>query len=117
MERYGTGTFTAGSGANAIVEFAGTAAQTVGGSTGNFSGTNKFNHLKINNSNGLSIGTNGIVEVGGNLYLTNGIIHTSATDSLKIVNTAISCVTPATGSSSSFVDGPLTKNILSSDSF
>ncbi len=117
MERYGTGTFTAGSGANAIVEFAGTAAQTVGGSTGNFSGTNKFNHLKINNANGLTIGTNGIVEVGGNLYLTNGIIHTSATDSLKIVNTAISCVTPATGSSSSFVDGPLTKNILSSDSF
>jgi len=117
MERYGTGTFTAGSGANAIVEFAGTAAQTVGGSTGNFSGTNKFNHLKINNANGLTIGTNGIVEVGGNLYLTNGIIHTSATDSLKIVNTAISCVTPATGSSTSFVDGPLTKNILSSDSF
>ena len=55
--------------------------------------------------------------MGGNLYLTNGIIHTSATDSLKIVNTAISCVTPATGSSTSFVDGPLTKNILSSDSF
>jgi len=117
MERYGTGTFTAGSGANAIIEFAGTAAQTVGGSTGNFSGANKFNHLKINNANGLSIGTNGNVEVGGNLYLTNGIIHTSANDSLKIVNTAISCVTPATGSSTSFVDGPLTKNILSSDSF
>lgn len=117
MERYGTGSFIAGTGANATVEFAGSSAQIVGGPLGDFSGSNKFNNLVINNSNGLSIGTNGTIEVGGNLYLTNGIIHISATNRMKIVNTAINCVIPAAGSSTSFVDGPLTKNILSSDSF
>lgn len=117
FERYGTGVFKAGSGTNAIVEFAGTSAQTIGGPTGNFSGANKFYHLKINNSNGLSIGTGGVIEVAGNLYLTSGRIITTATNQLRIINTAINCVVPAGGSSASYVDGPLTKRILSGDNF
>lgn len=117
IERYGTGTFVAGTGVNATVEFAGSTTQTVGGPMGDFSGSNKFNNLIINNASGLNIGLNGTIEMGGNLYLTNGIIHTSATNRLKIVNTSINCVFPAKGSSISFVDGPLAKNILSSDSF
>jgi len=117
MERYGTGTFNAGTGANAIVEFAGSAAQTVGGPLGDFSGSNKFNHLKINNPAGLSIGNNGLVEVGGNLYLTSGNIITTSSNRLVIVNLAINCVFPAAGSSASFVDGPLTKRVSSGDDF
>ncbi len=117
MERYGTGAFISGTGANASVEFAGSSAQTAGGPLGDFSGSNKFNNLIINNTNGLSIGTNGTIDVGGILYLTNGIIHTTSANRLKIVNTSQNCVIPAAGSTSSFVDGPLTKNILSSDSF
>ncbi len=117
MERYGTGTFNAGTGANAIVEFAGSAAQTVGGPLGDFSGSNKFNHLKINNPAGLSIGNGGLIEVGGNLYLTNGNITTTSSNRLVIVNLAINCVFPAAGSSASFVDGPLTKRVSSGDDF
>jgi len=117
FERYGTGTFKAGSGTYAIVEFAGTSAQSVGGPTGDFTGTNKFYHLKINNSLGLSIGSGGTIEVAGNLYLTSGRIITSATNQLKIVNTAINCVVPTGGSSASYVDGPLTKRILAGDNF
>jgi len=117
MERYGTGTFNAGTGANAIVEFAGSAAQTVGGPLGDFSGSNKFNHLRINNPAGLSIGNNGLVEVGGNLYLTNGNIITTSNNRLVIVNLAINCVFPAAGSSASYVDGPLTKRVSSGDDF
>ncbi len=117
LERYGTGAFIAGTGANASIEFAGNVAQTVGGPLGDFSGTNKFNNLIINNSAGISIGTNGIVEVGGNLYLTNGNINTSTTNQLRIVNTAINCVIPSGGSSASYINGPLTKRILSGDEF
>ncbi|MGC8802205.1 MAG: hypothetical protein ACP5PS_00290 [Bacteroidales bacterium] len=117
FERYGTGAFKAGTGANAMVEFAGTSAQSVGGPTGDFSGTNRFYHLKVNNSNGLTIGAGGTVEVAGNLYLTAGKIITTTTNVLRIVNTAINCVVPAGGSSASYVDGPLTKRILSGDNF
>ncbi|HPS05500.1 MAG TPA: hypothetical protein PLE97_09150, partial [Tenuifilaceae bacterium] len=116
MERP-SGTFTAGTGANAIVEFAGSSAQTLGGTTGNFTGTNKFNHFTINNSSNLSIGANGQVEVGGNLNLTSGRIITTSTNKLSIVNTAINCVNPAGGSASSYVDGPLTKKVNSGDGF
>jgi hypothetical protein len=117
MERYGTGAFKAGTGANATVELAGSAAQSIGGPTGDFSGSNKFNNLVINNTAGVTIGNGGLVEVGGNLYLTNGVVTTSATNQLYISNSAISCVFPAGGSSASYVDGPLTKKILQGDSF
>jgi len=117
MERYGTGTFKAGTGANATVELAGSAAQSIGGPTGDFSGSNKFNNLVINNTAGVTIGNGGLVEVGGNLYLTNGVVTTSATNQLYISNSTISCVFPAGGSSASYVDGPLTKKILQGDSF
>lgn len=117
MERYGTGAFRAGTGANAVVEFAGSSAQNLGGALGDFTGTNKFNHFKINNTNGININSAGNIEVGGNLYLTNGNIVTTSANQFIITNTAINCVIPAGGSSSSYVDGPLTKRILSGDEF
>lgn len=117
MERYGTGAFRAGTGANAVVEFAGSSAQNLGGALGDFTGTNKFNHFRINNTNGLNINSAGNIEVGGNLYLTNGNIVTTSANQFIITNTAINCVIPAGGSSSSYVDGPLTKRILSGDEF
>lgn len=117
MERYNTGAFIAGSGANAVVEFSGSSAQTLGGTLGNFTGSNKFNHFVIDNPNGLTINNGGNIEIGGDLYLTSGNIVTSSTNTLTITNTSINCVYPSGGSSSSFVDGPLTKRILSGDSF
>ena len=117
MERYGTGAFLSGSGSGATVTFAGTAAQTVAGPLGDFTGSNTFNNLEINNSAGLTVNSGGAIEVKRNLLLTDGTITTSSTNTLTITNTAINCVTPAGGSSSSFVDGPLTKRINQGDNF
>ncbi|MDX9694546.1 MAG: hypothetical protein RBT49_02040 [Bacteroidales bacterium] len=116
MERL-SGSFNSGSGAGAIVSFTGTSPQTIGGALGNFTGANDFNHFEINNGSGLTINAGGAIEVAGNLMLTNGNIVTSSTSTLTITNTAINCVTPAGGGSTSYVNGPLTKRIIQGDSF
>lgn len=117
MERYNTGAFVSGTGANATVSFEGSAAQTIGGALGDFTGINAFNNLEINNSAGLTINSSGDIEVSGNLLLTDGNIVTSSTNTLTITNTDMNCVMPAGGSSSSYVDGPLTKTINQGDNF
>ncbi|MFP4556426.1 MAG: choice-of-anchor J domain-containing protein [Bacteroidales bacterium] len=116
MER-NSGTFFAGSGNNAKVVFAGNAPQSVGGPTGDFTGVNTFNHFEINNPDGLTIGNAGAIEVEGNLYLTQGVISTSSTNTVTITNTNINSVFPDGGTTSSYVDGPLTKNINQGDDF
>lgn len=117
MERYNTGAFLSGTGADATVSFAGSAAQTIGGATGDFTGTNAFNNLEVNNASGLSIGTNGNIEINGILSLTSGIITTTATNSLSILNTSSSAVVPTGGSTTSYVTGPLKKQIVNGGSF
>ncbi len=117
MERYNTGAFLSGSGSTATVKFYGSAAQTLGGPLGDFTGVNGFNNLEIDNGLGLSIGANGNIEVNGDLLLTNGIISTSATNSLSILNTSPSAVVPTGGSASSYIDGPLKKQIINGNSF
>jgi hypothetical protein len=117
MERYNSGAFISGSGAGATVSFAGSIAQTIGGALGDFTGSNDFNNLEINNPAGLAINSNGAIEVGGNLLLTNGTIQTSSTNKLTITNTDINAVVPPGGSSSSFVNGPLIKLINQGDNF
>ena len=117
MERYNTGAFLSGSGSGATVTFLGLSAQTVGGPTGDFIGANAFNNLEVNDTLGLSIGTNGILEVNGNLLLTYGIINTSSTNNLTILNTSSSAVIPTGGSLSSYVNGPLRKQIVNGNSF
>ncbi len=117
MERYNTGAFNSGSGAGAIVSFEGSAAQTIGGALGDFTGTSDFNYFEINNSAGLTINAGGAIEVAGNLLLTSGNIVTAAANTLTITNTVITSVTPLGGSSASYVDGPLIKNINQGDNF
>jgi hypothetical protein len=117
MERYNTGAFNSGTGSGATVSFSGTSAQTIGGLLGDFTGTNAFNNLEIDNATGLAINNNGLIEITGNLLLTNGNIQTSSTNKLTITNTAIDCVVPEGGSSSSYVDGPLIKKINQGDDF
>ena len=117
MERL-SGTFTSGSGAGATVTFGGSSGQTIGGATyGDFAGANALNNLEINNSSGLTINTNGNIEVGGNLLLTSGLINTTSTNKLTITNTSDNCVIPAGGSAASYVNGPLTKVINPSHNF
>lgn len=117
MERYNTGAFTSGTGLTATVSFAGSSAQTIGGSLGDFTGSNAFNNFEINNSAGLTVNPSGAIEVADNLYLTDGLINTTSTNTLTITNTAINCVIPSGGSSSSYINGPLIKQINQSDNF
>ena len=119
MERYGTGAFLSGTGTYplATVTFAGTSAQTLGGPTGDFSGSNMFYNLEINNPAGLTIGTGGSIDIGNQLLLTNGIISTVSSNRLAVLNTSTTAVTPAGGSSSSYISGPFTKYIVNGDAF
>ena len=119
MERYNTGAFISGSGASpaSTVTFAGTSVQTLGGPTGDFMGTNKFNNLEINNPAGINIGANGLLEVNNQLLLTNGIISTSSTSRLILLKTSSATVTPAGGKSNSFINGPLTKQVVNGGTF
>lgn len=100
-----SGAFESGTGDNAIVSFSGTTPQTVS----NFTGSNTFNSLEINNSTGLTLTDD--IEVAGKLLLTDGLITTSTTNTLTITNSVVDCVVPAGGSSSSYVNGPLTKRL------
>ena len=112
------GTFRSGSGAGAVVSFAGSAPQTIGGAAlGDFTGTSAFNNLEINNSAGLRINNGGAVEVAGTLFLTNGLINTSSTRRLTLTNPSNNCVFPSGGSITSFIDGPLIKDISQYDNF
>jgi hypothetical protein len=115
MARNSSGAFKCGSGSGATVTFAGSAAQFFSDVTNYFTGTNALNNLEISNASGLTL--NGPVDVNGNLLLTTGNITTSSSNILTIKNTAINSVTSGGGSSTSFVNGPLTKNINQSDYF
>jgi hypothetical protein len=115
FERYNNGIFNCGTGSTAVVSFEGSVAQTLGGPLGNFSGTSAFNDFEINNISGLSINTNGNVEVNGNLLLTNGIISTTSTNKLTVTNFSVSCVIPNGGSATSYIDGPFIKKLNQGD--
>jgi hypothetical protein len=117
MERYNASSFISGTGAGATVSFSGSSAQTIAGALGDFTAANAFNNFEINNASGLSVNAGGGIEVKRNLLLTDGLITTTSTNTLSITNTAINCVVPAGGSSSSYVDGPLNKIINQSDDF
>lgn len=108
-----SGGFRAGTGSGAVVSFAGSAKQKVSTSANAFVGANKFNSLEINNAAGLDL--TGQLEVDGNLYLTNGVINTSTTNRFTITNSSESCIYPAGGTESSYINGPLTKRMNTGD--
>ncbi len=119
FERFNSGAFRAGTGAYpaATVSFSGSEVQSLGGATGNFSGTDRFWNVEINNPAGLTISEGGLIEAGNQLKLTNGVITTSATGRLVLLSTSPSAVVPVGGSSTSYVSGPLTKQIINGDLF
>jgi hypothetical protein len=105
------GSFLSGTTDSATVVFAGTSAQTISG----FSGANAFNNLEINNANGLTLTS--AIDVKNKLLLTNGLINTTATNILSIINTSVNCVTPAAGDATSYIAGPLTKRLNQGDTY
>ncbi|MGE5798231.1 MAG: T9SS type A sorting domain-containing protein [Ignavibacteria bacterium] len=90
-----TGARTYNSGANYI--YNGTSAQITG------SGLISANNLTINNSNGVTLSN--AVSVNGILSLNNGIVYSTNSN---LITVSASC-TLSGGSSTSFIDGPLSR--------
>lgn len=104
------GKFSAGSG---TVNFAGLVQQKLGGTLA-MTGLNAFNHLQINNRNGLSVEQS--VDVVGTLSLTSGIIHIPSTSHhFTILNPSADAVVGA--GNASYVNGPLRKQIPTGGEF
>ncbi len=104
------GAFDAGIGANATLSLVGTGPQTINGS---FSDNNALNNFEINNARGVSIIND--VEIDRELKLTNGLINVTP-GSLFKMNYG-SFATPTSGSQTSFVNGVLTKEMMTGNSF
>jgi len=82
------------------VEFLGSTAQSIGGTS-----TTNFATLTINNSSGIATGvTTGMPTlVAVALTLTNGVVNTASTNFLRLMDGATTTI----GSASSFINGPL----------
>jgi hypothetical protein len=119
MELYGTGQFLSGTGEAPMstITFAGTSVQNLGGILGDFTGTNSFNNLEIDNAAGLTLNTGANIEVKNDLLLTNGVINTEAATEFVLDNTDMDAVAPTGGSSTSYVSGAVTKQIINGDEF
>ncbi len=110
---FSAGTFDAGIGTSTIT-FNGSTLQSVSGAVEfTSSGGGEFYNLEIDNASGLDLQSN--AEVINDLYLTTGNIESSSTSMLTITNTATDAVVG--GSSTSYVAGPMQKQILNSSSF
>ena len=103
---YISGTFDGGSASSNFI-FNGTSPQSI---NGNFTGTNEFHNFQIDNSAGVSIATGGI-EIANTLTLTDGVIETNG-NQMELLSSAV--VSPATGSSNSYIAGRLDKVISTS---
>ncbi|MBL7923505.1 MAG: hypothetical protein JNL88_04835, partial [Bacteroidia bacterium] len=68
-------------------------------------GTLELYHLEIDNSIGSTLGID--LTVNGTLSLSNGILYSTSSDALTIASTG----TISGGSASSYVDGPLIRNL------
>ncbi len=89
------GTFTHNSG---TAVFAGTSAQSISGSS-----TTTFNNVTISNSSVTGVTLNSPANVNTLLTLTNGLVNTTATNIITLLNGA----TTSIGSSVSYINGPM----------
>lgn len=119
FERYNSGSFRSGTGAYpaATVSFSGTAAQLLGGATGNFTGSNRFWNLEISNAAGVTLNAGADIETGNQLMLSNGVVSVPPAARFILLSTSQSAVVPVGGSATSWVSGPLTKQIINGESF
>ncbi len=110
---FNSGTYTSKTGVNSTINFNGTTLQQIKGSKGfTESNSSSFYNIELNNSAGLKLGAD--IEIEGDLTLSSGIINSSS-NTLTLTNSSNSCVTGA--SNSSYIDGPVRKNILAGDRF
>lgn len=103
------GSFDAGIGTSKII-MCGSTNQTI---TGNFTGSNAFWQLEVDNAAGVSL--NGSIDIDEKLILTDGRITTSPASMLTVTNASTGAVTGY--GASRYVDGPMRKYINSGSSF
>lgn len=89
------------------VNFEGSAPQLITATKNN--STLKYYNFLINNPQGVTLNGNGKADISNFLQLSNGVIHTNSANSLTLSNLSPSVVIG--GSTASFVNGPLRKNI------
>lgn len=97
-----SGTFNGGS-SSSKVSMTGSATQVI---SGDFSSTNAFYNLELNNTKGITLSGN--ATINNQLVLTNGIITPGANTLLMEADASAS---PVNGTSSSYVNGKLYKKI------
>ena len=105
-----TGGFVPGTGS---VSFEGNTAQTLTVSTSGI--TENFYDFGITNPAGVTIAGSGNAQISNNLSLNSGAITTNATNSLTLTNASTSAVSG--GSVSSYINGPLRKQISNGSFF
>jgi hypothetical protein len=105
-----TGGFVPGTGS---VSFEGNTAQTLTVSTSGV--TENFYDFGISNSAGVTIAGSGNALISNNLTLSSGTITTNATNSLTLTNASTSAVSG--GSVSSYINGPLRKQVSNGSFF
>ncbi len=105
----GTGSFDAGDGADASIVMQGAGSQTI---SGNFTGPNAFNMLEIDNSHGLQMLGN--IDVSNQLILSEGVVSTNG-NPLTIKHNA--SISPPAGTTNNYIDGALTKEMISGNYF
>ncbi len=109
LVRFTQGSFDAGIGTSEVI-FNGTDNQII---TGNFTGSNAFLNVEMNNPAGVTL--SGSIEIDGILEFKSGIISSSTTNTITVNNSSETAVTGY--GSSTYVDGPLRKLILSGGNF
>lgn len=109
---FDSGTFTAGNQSSAKLIMNGAARQTIGGMASFTTTTNDLFHFEINNPVGVIL--NNPVDISGNLTLSNGFLTTTKTNILTMTSVTSSA---SVGSSASFVDGPLVKQLSAGGAF
>ncbi len=99
---------------NANVIINGSSLQDISGATDFTSASGgEFYNLEIDNTSGVTVSNN--LEISDVLTLTDGVIFTDAGGSLSVTNSLSAAVVG--GSSSSYVQGPMSKYITTSSSF
>jgi hypothetical protein len=105
-----TGGFVPGTG---YVSFEGSSAQTL--TISSSAVTENFYDFGISNTAGVTIAGGGKAQISNNLFLTSGAITTNSTNSLTLTNASTSAVSG--GSVSSYINGPLHKQISNGSFF
>jgi len=112
---FNSGSFNGGSGISEVLIFANSIYNENNNISGDFTGLNSFNNLTIDKNNlGNNVFLDGTIEVSGELNLTDGKIISNGND---VILGSAATVSPARGSSNSYITGKVIKPLAAGESF